>query len=123
MKFNGFEFTSKDDHSKWAVAASKESDWICVGDINRAVSQQQQYIFTGKCFLIILFVCDLIFLKEHQEDRGGGTTCQRSSTIANAYRSAIESFDPCSNELKKKRIVKKRATATRKTYTRRRYSY
>lgn len=38
MKFNDFEFTSKDDHSKWAVAASKESDWICVGDINRAVS-------------------------------------------------------------------------------------
>lgn len=35
--FNRFDFPTTDDHSKWAVS-DEESEWICVGDINRAVS-------------------------------------------------------------------------------------
>lgn len=32
-----YSFPTTDDHSKWGVS-DDQSDWICVGDINRAVS-------------------------------------------------------------------------------------
>lgn len=35
---HAYEFLTTDDHSKWAVS-DQSSSWICVGDINRAVSK------------------------------------------------------------------------------------
>lgn len=41
VKIGGaYSFPSTDDHSKWGVSDA-ESDWICVGDINRAVRKTQ----------------------------------------------------------------------------------
>lgn len=72
MEFIDFEFSTLDDHSKWTVSSVPETDdqsnWICIGDINRA---------------------------EHQKRRGGGTVCQRSGPIAANYRSLIQKFEPC----------------------------
>lgn len=72
MDFLNFEFATLEDHSKWSVGAAsdgeEQSNWICIGDINRS---------------------------EHQKRRGGGTVCQRSGVIAAAYRSLIHKFEPC----------------------------
>lgn len=47
-------FTSHHDHSKWTIAATRKKDniknnkvadnWVCVGDINRAVSTTKQNV-------------------------------------------------------------------------------
>lgn len=65
---SNYKFASSRDHSKWAVASDVKSNWICVGDINRQYSQFK---------------------------RGGGTVCQNSKPIADAYRSIITGLDPC----------------------------
>jgi len=59
-------FSSLEDHSKWAVDG--QSNWICVGDINR---------------------------EEHQKQRGGGTVCHMSPTVAHIYKASIQDFEPC----------------------------
>lgn len=44
VKINdNIEFPTTDDHSKWGVGDSKQN-WICVGDINRAVNSISIYI-------------------------------------------------------------------------------
>lgn len=63
---SNYKFSSSRDHSKWAV--SSDSNWICVGDINRQYSQFK---------------------------RGGGTVCQNSKPISDAYRSVIAGVEPC----------------------------
>lgn len=62
------DFQATADHSKWAVAANN-SNWICVGDINRA---------------------------QHQLSRGGGTVCSPLESVSQVYRNIIEDFEPCS---------------------------
>ncbi|XP_026752686.2 deoxyribonuclease-2-alpha [Galleria mellonella] len=71
-------FTSSDDHSKWAVAVAhkmhnsqdtKVADyWVCVGDINRALSQ---------------------------ESRGGGTVCTSGPILWGNFAHLIESVQTC----------------------------
>ena len=61
-------FSTEKDHSKWAASISNITDWICVGDINRAL---------------------------HQKQRGGGTVCLSNTTIANAYRKLVWDIESC----------------------------
>lgn len=63
-----YRFSTYRDHSKWAVASTDKINWICIGDINRFESQFK---------------------------RGGGTLCQESKIIADAYRKVIVETDPC----------------------------
>lgn len=56
IKFNEtVSFKTTDDHSKWGVSDSN-SNWICVGDINRAVSIFFRTISHTKYFNCILFI-------------------------------------------------------------------
>ena len=61
-------FSEYDDHSKWALAASAASSWICPSDINRMTSQFA---------------------------RGGSAFCWKEPTLAAALRTAITSTDSC----------------------------
>lgn len=61
-------FSSKDDHSKWAVSQNSTQSWICVGDMNRM---------------------------ESQERRGGGALCFQSKPVGKAYRTLIADSDQC----------------------------
>lgn len=82
-----FDFPTSGDHAKWAVAPPTDrsndidgdddeddamsggrADWICVGDINRALSQMQ---------------------------RGGGTVCQQNAVVAQRYRELVNGFESC----------------------------
>ncbi|XP_055299115.1 deoxyribonuclease-2-alpha [Sitodiplosis mosellana] len=68
VKFNqSIFFPTTDDHSKWGVSDDK-SDWVCVGDINRAAMQTR---------------------------RGGGSVCHNSKSISLSYRALIADFEPC----------------------------
>ncbi|XP_063709606.1 deoxyribonuclease-2-alpha-like isoform X2 [Culicoides brevitarsis] len=66
-----YDFPTLKDHSKWAVSASDDSNWICVGDINR---------------------------QEHQKQRGGGTVCQNHKKMSKFYRNLVKDVEPCPKE-------------------------
>lgn len=83
----GFNFSILDDHSKWAVnAPSSQKPWICVGDINRAVSL---------CCHIIDSYYILLFVQSFQKLRGGGTVCLNSPLVAKAFYSLIKTVESC----------------------------
>lgn len=69
-----FNFKNTHDHSKWAVstvAAARTGGgggWLCVGDINRNMAEEQ---------------------------RGGGTVCQRNPVVWKAYRAAAQQCEEC----------------------------
>jgi len=37
-----WEWPESKDHAKWAISEPNKGDWICVGDINRMISQRQR---------------------------------------------------------------------------------
>ena len=66
---NKWKFTDTQEHSKWAVAASKGI--ACFGDVNHVESQAK---------------------------RGGNIVCLKKSSLASAMRKAIVNHDSCSND-------------------------
>lgn len=87
-------FKTTDDHSKWGVS-DENSDWICVGDINRAVRNFLfRIIYSSMKFIIAICFCFLV-TQEMQTRRGGGSVCLRSKVISSNYRSLIDNFEPC----------------------------
>ncbi|XP_064649762.1 plancitoxin-1-like [Lineus longissimus] len=67
-------FSDTKDHAKWAVTSSKGVQWICIGDINRQVSQKH---------------------------RGGGTVCTNHTALWKAFNDAIEKYEPCPGDSQK----------------------
>uniref|UniRef100_A0A0A9X005 Deoxyribonuclease-2-alpha n=1 Tax=Lygus hesperus TaxID=30085 RepID=A0A0A9X005_LYGHE len=61
-------FKSHKDHSKWAISASSDKPYVCIGDINRALPQ---------------------------EKRGGGTVCISNEGLWKAYNDIIDDKDSC----------------------------
>ncbi|GAB6025678.1 hypothetical protein CHUAL_011666 [Chamberlinius hualienensis] len=65
----GYSFTTGSDHSKWGAAPTGSSDpWVCVGDINRA---------------------------ESQEGRSGGTVCSLNQRPWKAFSDSVKGTVPC----------------------------
>jgi len=62
------DFTTRHDHSKWAVSLDRKRPWVCVGDINRMYTQLK---------------------------RGGGTVCFAHSAVWATFRSAVKSVEEC----------------------------
>merc|ERR1711991_243401 len=62
----GDEWARTQDHSKWCVGVS--SDWMCIGGINRQVSQN---------------------------GRGGGTLCTRQVSLQPTFHTAVVDVNPC----------------------------
>ncbi len=77
MNFNGDEWKSTQDHSKWAVSVdefdldSSSSPYSCVGGINRQFSQ---------------------------EKRGGATMCIENKDLNSAFFNAINEFEDCDSK-------------------------
>uniref|UniRef100_A0A0N5ACN9 Deoxyribonuclease II n=1 Tax=Syphacia muris TaxID=451379 RepID=A0A0N5ACN9_9BILA len=65
---NVIEFPNTKDHSKWAVAETLECGYVCIGDINRQISQRK---------------------------RAGGTVCLQNPLIWQLYRSSINEVETC----------------------------
>ncbi|XP_077986916.1 plancitoxin-1-like [Glandiceps talaboti] len=42
MKGENKEFKSGSDHSKWAITTDSKKPWTCIGDLNRATTQQKR---------------------------------------------------------------------------------
>ncbi|XP_048777858.2 plancitoxin-1-like [Ostrea edulis] len=63
---NGYSFPATIDHAKWAV--TERSPWICIGDINRAVSQFK---------------------------KGGGAMCLFSGSVSNQFRKLVKDYHKC----------------------------
>ncbi|KAK7084824.1 Deoxyribonuclease II activity protein [Halocaridina rubra] len=61
-------FSSHKDHSKWAVAVEPDKPYVCIGDINRMLSQFH---------------------------RGGGTICVWSLSIWHRFHSLVQEVEPC----------------------------
>ena len=68
-----YSFNNSKDHSKWAVGIDASDPWICIGDINRQISQRK---------------------------RGGGTVCLNNANISMLYRLSVDRIECCSIKTK-----------------------
>ncbi|XP_052762823.1 plancitoxin-1-like isoform X2 [Mya arenaria] len=66
----GYEFTSTQDHSKWAITDSSKLAWVCIGDINR---------------------------QEPQMKRPGGTVCFQHKVVWKAFNDLVKKIEPCND--------------------------
>ena len=78
-------FTTRHDHSKWAVSADMKNlsnqsglrdklKYVCIGDINRMATQYK---------------------------RGGGTVCFRNQHVWRAFRDLVSSFEACPRHIQR----------------------
>lgn len=42
-----FNFSTTEDHSKWAISMEPAKRYVCIGTLNRMVSQSQPYLFVS----------------------------------------------------------------------------
>ncbi|KAB5559254.1 hypothetical protein PHYPO_G00026890 [Pangasianodon hypophthalmus] len=61
-------FSSYEDHSKWCVSWEYQTQWTCLGDLNR---------------------------ESRQAWRGGGLICTQNSAVYKAFRSAVAWYKHC----------------------------
>ena len=66
FEYETVDFRYTVDHSKWAVSDRK--NWVCIGDINRALSQQR---------------------------RGGGTVCLENDDLGHMFYDMVADHEPC----------------------------
>lgn len=71
VTIGNFSFTSSKDHSKWAVSDNDAKPFICIGDINRQISQTM---------------------------RSGGTICLQNERIWRLFRNSIIRTESCGND-------------------------
>ncbi len=69
VAYLSYQWKESEDHSKWAVGTSSSHPLVCIGDLNRMVSQ---------------------------EARAGGTMCIRSPTLQKLFYPMVVSHDLCS---------------------------
>lgn len=67
---DSFIFPNSKDHSKWAVSTDPSKPFICVGDINRQISQTL---------------------------RSGGTTCLLNEHVWTLFKDSIKKLEKCDN--------------------------
>jgi deoxyribonuclease-2 len=70
LNVSGEYFRNHEDHAKWAT--THDGNWICIGDINREISQKH---------------------------RAGGTVCSLLPHVSQAFQDSVISTEPC-NERK-----------------------
>ncbi|VDD87710.1 unnamed protein product [Enterobius vermicularis] len=76
VNIDNFPFTNSKDHSKWAVTDDRYKPYICIGDINRQVSQTK---------------------------RSGGTVCLKNGAMWKLFRNSIERIEECGKPARKNR--------------------
>ncbi|VDM78823.1 unnamed protein product [Strongylus vulgaris] len=64
----GTAYNSSKDHSKWGVSLNKKVPTVCIGDVNRQVSQFK---------------------------RGGGAVCIEDSKLWKIFHGSIGAYDNC----------------------------
>lgn len=65
---NSVEYNSTHDHSKWAISLNELDPWVCVGDINRMITQFK---------------------------RGGGTVCMKNQNVWKTFDNIVFRTDAC----------------------------
>uniref|UniRef100_A0A0N5AHC8 Deoxyribonuclease II n=1 Tax=Syphacia muris TaxID=451379 RepID=A0A0N5AHC8_9BILA len=68
IRLQNFTFPSSKDHSKWAISNDDNEPYLCIGDINRQVSQTM---------------------------RSGGTMCFQNKNLWKVFKKSIIKVEPC----------------------------
>eukprot|EP00088_Acartia_fossae_P003995 TRINITY_DN11712_c1_g1_i2.p1 TRINITY_DN11712_c1_g1~~TRINITY_DN11712_c1_g1_i2.p1 ORF type:complete len:426 (-),score=78.58 TRINITY_DN11712_c1_g1_i2:166-1443(-) len=82
MGINNEDFTTRHDHAKWAISLDPKRPFVCIGDINRMMTQLK---------------------------RGGGTTCFSNLSVWRTFKSAVKSIETCPLRTKYKKYTKKKS--------------
>ena len=75
------DFTTHHDHAKWAISLDSKKPFVCIGDINRMLTQFK---------------------------RGGGTTCFSNLSVWKTFKSSIKEIEACPTKRRFNKFSKKR---------------